>query len=189
MLLLSLINQNDSSFSTLLLIVIPLLLFFLAISQPRNSKSSMSETLIESWFTIQDIETTYRVIEEKMSEWYKEAKEKKSSGSFLTILKKVLIRDKEEERFLVKDTKPPRLYHITDKTGPIYFELTEVVGGGSVVKTTYSYSIKTRMAKLKADLPLRIPATPIGNRCASCGKPVLPEFNLCPYCGEKIIKE
>jgi uncharacterized OB-fold protein len=45
------------------------------------------------------------------------------------------------------------------------------------------------MAKLKADLPLRIPATPVGHRCPACGKPVLPEFNVCPYCGEKIIKE
>jgi len=100
-----------------------------------------------------------------------------------------LSRGRTEERFVAKEAISPRLYRMNDRSGPIYFELTEVEGGGTVVKTTYNSSIKGRMAKFKAGLPLKIPATPIGNRCPSCGKPVLPEFILCPYCGEKLIRE
>jgi len=58
-----------------------------------------------------------------------------------------------------------------------------------VVKATYNSALKGRVAKLKAVLPLKIPATPVGLNCPSCGKPVLREFNLCPYCGSKLIKE
>ena len=78
---------------------------------------------------------------------------------------------------------------MVDRTGPIYFELTDVEGGGTVVKTEYNFSIKSLMARFKAGLPLKIPAAPIGNRCPACGKSVLSEFSLCPYCGEKLIKE
>jgi hypothetical protein len=57
------------------------------------------------------------------------------------------------DRFVVKETIPPRLYRISDSTGPIYFELTEVECGGSVVKTTFNSGIKNKMAKFKASSP------------------------------------
>jgi len=82
----------------------------------------------------------------------------------------------------------PRLFRLTDAVaGPVYFELTEVEGGGTVVKATYSSSIKRQVAEFKARSPLKIPAVPIGKRCPACGKAVLPEFVLCPYCGEKLM--
>ena len=71
-----------------------------------------------------------------------------------------------------------------DRTGPIYFEFTEVEGGGTVVKATYNSNIKARVTRFKAKQPLRIPAVPIGGRCPACGMATLPEFKLCPYCGE-----
>ena len=111
------------------------------------------------------------------------------SDSFTSRLRGAFGGGREEERFLVEESISPRLYRLVDTSGPIYFELTEVEGGGTVVKTTYNSSIKSRMAKFKAGLPLKIPAAPVGNRCPTCDKPVLPEFNLCPYCGEKLIKE
>jgi hypothetical protein len=76
-----------------------------------------------------------------------------------------------------------------DTTGPIFFELTPVEGGGTVVRTMYNYAIKARIARFRADQPAKIPATPIGLNCPSCGKPVLQEFVVCPYCTEKLIKE
>ena len=88
-----------------------------------------------------------------------------------------------------KEKTPPRLISLSDATGPVYFEFTEVEGGGTVVKATYGSALKGRVAKLKATLPLKVPATPIGLSCPSCGKPVLKEFNLCPYCGTELIKE
>ena len=149
----------------------------------------MKETVSESWYTIEDIETTFKTIEANVAEWHKEAEEKKeTSKGILSNLKTVFSGRKSEDRFVTKETISPRLTRLSDPTGPIYFELTEVIGGGTVVKATFSSELRSRMAKFKASLPLKIPATPIGNRCPTCGKPVLPEFNLCPYCGEKIIK-
>jgi len=150
---------------------------------------STNETDSESWYTPQDNETTYKTIEAAVNEWRKEVEEKaETSKGALSGLRGILGGGKTEDRFVVKETIPPRLYRISDPTGPIYFELTEVEGGGSVVKAMFNSGIKGKMAKFKASLPLKIPANPIGNRCPACGKPVLPEFNLCPYCGEKIIK-
>jgi uncharacterized OB-fold protein len=64
-----------------------------------------------------------------------------------------------------------------------------VEGGGTVVKATYNSNIKARVTRFKARQPLRIPAVPVGGRCPACGKATLPEFKLCPYCGETLIKE
>jgi hypothetical protein len=154
-----------------------------------DGRGAVKETVSESWYTVQDIETMFKTIEGIVTEWRKEAEEKmEASKGILSNLKSAFGEGKPEDRFVTKETIPPRLYRLSDPTGPIYFELTEVIGGGTVVKATYSSELRGKMAKFKASLPLKIPATPIGNRCPACGKPVLPEFNLCPYCGEKTIK-
>ena len=186
-----LVNQEASGGWDFLWIALPIFLCLLLMGQGRGSGggSTAQETVSESWYTMQDTETSYKTIENKVAEWRKEAEEKNErSRGILSSLKAAFGRGKPEDRFVVKETIPPRLYRVSDTSGPICFELTEVVGGGTVVQTTFSFQLKNRMAKFKASLPLKIPATPIGNRCPACGKPVLPEFNLCPYCGEKIIK-
>lgn len=171
-------------------ILLPLLCC-LMMSQRGGERTQASGEVIEHWYTIQDTEATYSAIEEEASEWRKQAEERRqeSAGSITSRLKGVLGGGKEEERYAIKETIPPRLYSMTDKTGPIYFELTEVEGGGTVVQATYNNAIKSRVARFKAKLPLKIPAVPIGKRCPTCGKAVLPEFSLCPYCGEKLITE
>jgi len=131
----------------------------------------------------------FKTIEGTVAEWRKEAEEKiETSGGVFSSLRGMLGGGKPEDRFVEKETISPRLYRLSDPTGPIYFELTEVIGGGTVVKATFGSDLRSKMARFKASLPLKIPATPVGNRCPACGKPLLPEFNLCPYCGEKIIK-
>jgi hypothetical protein len=191
MLISAIINQGEGvGLDNILWIILPLLCCMMAMGQ-RGERASAPVTVTESWFTVQDIETTYKAVEAETAEWRKKAEErKKERGQSLTSrLRGALGGGKAGERYVVKETKQPRLFRMDDPTGPIYFELTEVEGGGTVVKTTYSTSIKIQMAGFKASLPLKIPAAPIGNRCPSCGKSVLPEFNICPYCGEKLIKE
>jgi hypothetical protein len=191
MLIEALVNQESTGGFDTLWIILPILLCLMLMGQGRGGGGggTAQETVSEAWYTLQDTETTYKTIETAVAEWCKEAKEKKErSRGVLSSIKGALSGGKPGDRFVVKETIPPRLYRVSDTSGPIYFELTEVVGGGTVVKATFSSQLKSKMAKFKASLPLKIPATPIGNRCPACGKPVLPEFNLCPYCGEKIIK-
>ena len=188
MLISSLVAQEGGGGIDFIWFLLPLLCCMMA--GQRGGKPPESRTATESWYTVQDIEATYSAIEERAAEWREEAEASKpTSGSLVSKLRGALGGRRDVERFVEKETSPPRLYQMVDSTGPIYFELTEVEGRGTVVKTSYNPYIKVRMAKFKADLPLKIPATPIGHRCPSCGKPVLPEFSLCPYCGEKMIEE
>jgi hypothetical protein len=187
-----LVNQEGATGLDLFWIILPILCCLMLIFQGRGGGGkggTAPETVSESWYTVQGIETTFKTIEATVAEWRKEAEEKReTSKGVLSSLRGVLGGGKPEERFVVKETIPPRLHRMSDPTGPIYFELTEVVGGGTVVKSTFNSDLRSKMARFKANLPLKIPAAPVGNRCPACGKPVLPEFNLCPYCGEKIIK-
>lgn len=184
------VNQGEGGGFDIFWIILPLLCCVMAMAQSRGEKKPERGTMTESWFTTQNIEITYQSIEEETAEWRREAEERKEEPtSFTSKLMGAFSRGKAVERFVVIEELPSRLYRLTDSTGPIYFELTEVEGGGTVVKATYNSSIKGRMAKFKAGLPLKIPAAPIGNRCPSCGKSVLPEFILCPYCGEKLMRE
>jgi hypothetical protein len=187
----SLINQEGTGSFDLFWILVPLLCCVIFFQGRRNDGGggAAKETVSESWYTVQDIETTFRTIEATVAEWRKEANEKmETSKGILSNLKDAFGRGKLEDRFVTKETISPRLYRLTDPTGPIFFELIEVAGGGTVVKATFGSDLRGKMAKFKANLPLKIPATPIGNRCPACGKPVLPDFKICPYCGEKIIE-
>jgi len=188
----ALVNQEGTGGLDIFWILLPLLCCVMLMAQGRGGggkEGTAPETVLESWYTVQDIETMFKTIEATVAEWRKEAKEKRdNSRGFLSSLKRVFGGGKPEDRFVAIETISPRLYRMSDPTGPIYFELTEVEGGGTVAKTTFSPDLRSKMAKFKASLPLKIPAAPIGSRCPACGKPVLPEFNLCPYCGEKIIK-
>ena len=187
-----LVNQEAGGGLDIFWILLPVLCCLIFFSQGRGARGgggAAKETVSETWYTPQDKETTYKTIEATVAEWRKEAMEKsEATKGTLSSLRRILGGGKPVDRFVVEETIPPRLYRLSDPTGPIFFELTEVEGGGSVVKATFSSDLRNRMARFKASLPLKIPATPIGNRCPACGKPVLPEFNLCPYCGEKIIK-
>ena len=188
----SLVGQEGTGFD-IFWIILPLLCCVMLMSQRRSGKPRELEvaTVTDHWYTSQDIETTYKAIEAETSEWRKEAEERKETQTGIASSLRGIFGGggRPEERFIIRQASPPRLFQLTDSSGPIYFELTEVEGGGTVVKATYGSAIRSRMAKFKAGLPLRIPAAPVGNRCPSCGKPVLPEFAVCPYCGTKLIKE
>jgi rRNA maturation endonuclease Nob1 len=46
--------------------------------------------------------------------------------------------------------------------------------------------IKTELNALKRELKNVEVKLQYPNICLACGKPVLPEFNICPYCGETL---
>jgi len=165
------LNQIDIT-----LLLLPLLCcLFALVSQPRQPQANIE---IDSWFVPKNIAEVYQAVIEEVNKWNKKSREKKSKFSF---------RRKEKERFSIIKTVAPRLCEIHDsKSGPIFFEMIEVEGGGTVVKVTYNQMIKELIVNFKAHLPLKIPAQPIGKNCPSCGKSVLKEFNVCPYCGEKL---
>ena len=182
------INQGEGGGFDIFFLLLPVLCCMMMMTQSRQ-RTQESETVTESWFTIQDIETTYKATEKETAEWRSEAEKRRERPKSLISKLRGTFGGGKIERFVVEEEIPPRLYRLADPTGPIYFEFTEVEGGGTVVRTTYNSAIKGRMARFKADLPLRIPAAPVGNRCPSCGKSVLREFNLCPYCGGELLKE
>lgn len=186
MLLFLLVMQETTGGIDPILLLVPVVCCLLISLQSRGEKTTTQISAVdESWYTTQDIETAYKSIEKATSEWREEAM-RKVKPSFL---KRLIGIGNVEERFVKQDAIPPSLYKLNDISGPIYFELTKVQGGGTVVKTSYNAAVKNLIAKFKASLPIIIPAQPGENRCKACGKPLLPEFKLCPYCGEKNLKE
>lgn len=188
--ILSLISQEGGGGLDLIWWILPVLCCFLAMGQRGEEKPRESEKERENFYTTLNIDEVYESVEERAAQWRQEAKEKgEERGGIVSTVRKLLGGGPPPDRFTERDKQPPRLYSLNDSTGAVYFEFTEVEGGGTVVKATYSPVLKGRVSKLKADLPLKIPAPPVGLKCPSCGKPVHEEFNLCPYCGTQLIKE
>ena len=187
MLIISTVSQELTT-GDRLWVLFPVICCFLIMGITRSGGSSQNDTVRESWYMEEDINTTFKVVEETTNNWKNEARKNKSSESPWARLKGIFSRG-SDERYVLNISTPPRLLKLNDKYGPIFFELTEVIGGGTVVNTTYNSLLKTKFANFRASQPVKVPANPVGNRCVACGKPLLPEFNLCPYCGEKVIKE
>jgi hypothetical protein len=172
--------------------LLPVIACMICMGQSRGESAPQGgKTETESWYTPQGIDEAYATIVAEAAEWRKKEEEKASVSSepILSRLRGVLGGGRAQARFEVKEEMAPRLYRMADKTGPVYFEFTEVEDGGTVVKATYDSSIKARITRFKANQPLKIPAIPVSKRCQVCGKPVLPEFVVCPYCGEKLHEE
>jgi len=89
------------------------------------------------------------------------------------------------KRFEVSQSIPPRLLRVMDRQeGEMVFELTEIEGGGTSVKVSFSPPAKPRIQTLKAQFPAKIMTG--WRSCPFCGKPILPDYNLCPYCGQRL---
>ena len=169
--------------------LLPLACCLLTMTQ-RGEDYSQSAQDSDTFYTSLSIEDSFKEVDDRIELWRIDAKENESNEKGIAAsIRKMIGGRKKTERFTVVDKTAPRLLNLNDVTGSIYFEFTPVEDGGTVVKVTYSQLLRGRMKRMKADLPVKIPATPIGLKCPSCGKPVLHEFNLCPYCGTKLIKE
>ena len=176
-----------------LTLLLPVLVCVMCMGQSQGGDRAPQggNTETESWYTPQGIDEAYAAIVAEVTEWRKKEEEKASTASepIMSKLNRMLRGGKAQARFEVKEEMAPRLYRMVDRSGPVYFEFTEVEDGGTVVKATYDSSIKARITRFKAEQPLKIPAIPVSKRCQVCGKPVLPEFVVCPYCGEKLHEE
>lgn len=133
----------------------------------------------DTWYVTQGIQDTYDAIVRETDDWRTKAlTRKKPMFSFLSRKKPMV--------FFANQSTPPRLYRLKDdQAGEISFELTEVEGGGTAVKTTYEPRARVYIQNFKAKLPTRIPSS--GPKvCPTCGKEMLPDFKVCPFCGTKI---
>lgn len=150
--------------------------------QPSQAPTGESDL----WFTTRNIDEAYETINKEVDSWRVKAEEEDAKPkSFISRLTR---GRKKGPRFVIKETIAPRLITIGDSVvGTIYFELIEVEEGGTTVKASYGSAAKKQIVDFKARSPLKIPRVPIGNNCPSCGKAVLREFALCPYCGQKLV--
>jgi len=171
------IQEGGTDFLTLLL---PLALCCMmpSLFGQRNEPKPTIES--DAWFVSTGIKETYEIILKESDEWEKQAEQRpKGRFSFLSRNKPAL--------FVVDQAVPPRLYRVKDKElGEISFELTEVEDGGTAVKSTYDSKARDLIQNFKAKSPIKIPSGSSPKICPSCTKPMMPEFNTCPYCGTKL---
>jgi hypothetical protein len=184
----SLIGQDGGGGFNLIWVLLPLLCCMMSMSR-RGERAPEPKKEIEVFYTTQDIATSFGKVEEEVDKWRSEAEEEdEEPGGILYSVRKLLGGGAPPERLVEREKNPPRLYSLRDPKGPINFEFNDVEGENTVVKVTYSTSFTDKVAKLKAGIPIVVPANPIGPRCPACGKPSLQEFNQCSYCGTELIK-
>jgi len=161
----------------LLCCMLPLLM------RPQESQRQAVTTEMDIWFTSYNDEEAYDTVLKATDEIREraeaEAKAKKSRFSFL--------RRGRKERYTVDQTIPPHLHKITDRDyGLMQFELSDAEGGGTQVKATFSERNKAFVQSIKTKMPSRKLVAVAGlTACSSCGKPRQPEWQVCPYCGNK----
>jgi hypothetical protein len=182
----------ETDWLTFLVPILCCALVFIPFIGRRGESQQPPGLMTDFWFTPLKIEETYGAIKKESDEWRSRVikREKERSTSIVSRIRNLGRTPSPETRFRVQQDDVPRLYKLLDKrVGPIYFELTEVESGGTVVKASYGPHAKDRIVNFKAKQPLLIPTAPIGLNCPACGKALHREFNLCPYCGQKLIKE
>lgn len=145
----------------------------------QSGGSSQKTSENDSWYVTYGIQEAYDTIVKEAEAWKeKAASRKKGMFSFLS--------GRKPSPFVVEKEVSPRLYRLRDSdVGEISFELTELEGGGTSIKSTYDRNARSLIQDLRARMPGRIPAS--GPKvCPSCGKEMLPDFTTCPYCGTKL---
>lgn len=165
---------------SLIMMILPLIICCLMPSIMRSmQKPAAAGGTVETdtWFTSAPVEEVYEAIRREVEVWKEETQiqpTKKGKGG------------RVEERFRVEQEIPPRLYRVVDRReGEITFELTDVERGGTSIRSTYNPAAKPRVQAFRAKTPAKVPARTEMN-CPSCGRPVMPDFASCPYCGTKL---
>lgn len=167
--------------SSIITLILPLLLCCMLPTLFRGqSPKGTNET--DSWFVSTSIQDAYDAVVRETDEWRNQVVVKKPSAISSLFPRGV----KKQDPFSIDQAVPPRLYRVKDRDrGEISFELTEVEGGGTSIKSVYDSSARVLIQNFKAKLPAMIPFT-APKVCPSCGKDVMPEFKACPYCGTKL---
>lgn len=170
--------------------LIPLTLCLVLIAIPRRPAQDPQEKReSDSWYITCGIQEAYDAIAEEAEEWRKttESRKPKSRFSFPS--------RKKPTPFVVNKADPPTHYAVDiAERGEISFELTQVTKDGTLVRLAYDSRARRLIQNFKAKryltplTPIRVPPS-APNVCPSCGKEILPDFNLCPFCGTKLRQE
>ena len=151
--------------------------------QPQSSALGIS-TEMDIWFTGYTPQEAFDAVIKTVDALREKAMSlppKKSRNPFLR-------KKGPEAKYVVDQADPPKLYKVSDKNdGPLVFDISEAEGGGTMVKTTFTPRMRSAIQTLKTTMPVRKFVMPQTKEavCSSCGKPRLPEWQVCPYCGNK----
>ena len=152
----------------------------------QQSQSNAATTEMDIWFTGYTDQEAYDAVVKETDEIRQKAEAEANTKK--SRFPSISFRRGKKERYSVEQTIPPHLYRVSDRDdGPMYFEFSDAEGGGTQVKATFSEKNKASVQNIKAKMPTRklMAATSNSTMCPSCGKPRLPEWQLCPYCGSK----
>ncbi len=173
--------EGLSSLYLLPILIICCLLPYLMRSFQKPDPTKALASSADIWFTPYRIDKSYDMVKKQVSKWRIQEKSKQPTESKIS-----LFRSKTPSfRFVLSEDTPTRLIKYSDPVeGNLSFEFTETESGGSSIRVNYHPNMKDRIQKMRASFPLKIPFT-AGTPCSACGKPVLPDFKICPYCGQK----
>ena len=177
----NIIFQADGSS---LLLILPLLICcmlpLITRMFQKPAPSSLASTETDVWFTSYGINEAFEAVKNHVFSWRNDV-EVKPSSRFSLFKNKT-----PPERFTTSESIPPRLIKFSDPIeGNVTFEFTETEPGGTAIRVSYYPILRDKIQKMRASFPLKIPFA-AGLPCPACGKPVFPDFKVCPFCGEKI---
>lgn len=145
--------------------------------RPKGGTEQAAES--DSWYFGGGIQEAYDTIVKEVDEWRAKSMSRKQ-GMFSSLT------GKKRKAFTVVKEAPPRLLRVNDEeVGETAFELTEVDTSSTFVKATYDPKARALIQDFKAKIPIQVQAS-APNVCPSCGKEMLPEFKICPYCETKL---
>lgn len=149
----------------------------------KQGPSSAAATEMDTWFTSYGIKEAFEKVKNHVSKWKSRSKSEPTRQSQFSLFGGA--RAPPSERFVALDSVSPRLLKFSDPVeGNVAFEFTETEAGGTAIRVNYHPRLKDRLQKMRASFPLKIPLA-AGTPCTACGKPVLPDFKVCPFCGQK----
>jgi len=174
--------QAPTSSLQMLLLLIPLLLccmmpMLMRRGQPSGAPASSVES--DVWFTSYKEDEAFDLVRVEVEKWRQQSLETAKPPRFS-------LRKPPKERFTVIQSLSPRLYRLSDSLeGEVTFEFTPTEVGGTSIRVNYQPPARPRVQTFRANLPIKLPYA-AGKPCSACGKPVLPDFVTCPYCGQKL---
>lgn len=176
------LQADGSSLLMILPLLICCLLPILMRSFQKPSQQSAVRTEEDVWFTSLGINKAFEKVETQVSRWKDEKPSMPKSRTKFSLFG----GKPPPKRFTISESIAPRLLKINDPIeGSVSFEFTETEVGGTAIRISYYPLLQDRIQKMRTSFPLKIPFA-AGTPCEACGKPILPEFNICPYCSHKI---
>lgn len=177
------IQETAADFTTLL----PLLVLCCVVTMlfRGGGQQEAPRAEFDSWYLNSAMQEAYDTVVKEVDEWREKAMYRKR-GRFSAFSRK------KPKVFAITSTVPPRLLSVDDdKAGSVTFEFIDMEGGNTFIKATYGPAARTLIQSFKAETPIKaaihtqvISAAP--NTCPSCGKEMMSDYKLCPFCGAKL---